>query len=149
MPVVEINREAERFLRGVGGSMSPEMRAVSVTLARSVRAVLGAKAPPRLGPGITSGVRTSLRKGHKVYGGVPSAPGEPPVQQSGRLRRSVAQGAVGVSRRVAILAFYGGFQEAGVPARNLSARPFMERALAAVQDQLPDVFVRVVQGRQP
>lgn len=143
---VQVNRGVERALNELGGVRSPEMRAAGNTLARSIRKTLSVRG-----------------------GGQPSAPGQPPHRQTGRLAKSVKAAPSGDAIKVGPLAFTSLFMEEGVNAvkgdrrtsrgrgsrkrvttkkRSLviAARPFMARALDAVKSQMVDVFV--TEGRK-
>lgn len=154
---ITVNRGVERALNELGGVRSPEMRKAGNTLARSIRKTLSVGG----GGGMASSLstrQTSFRSG------APSAPGQPPHRQTGQLAKSVKAAPSGAAIKVGPLAFTSLFLEEGVKAvkgetrrsrgrRNrsrvtkkqrtltIAARPFMARALAAVQSKLVDVFV--------
>lgn len=79
------------------------------------------------------GTRT-LRKKALVYGFAPSAPGEPPRLQTGRLRASVAHAVSGLIGRVGTNLDYGRWLELGT--RKTAARPWLRRAL---RECLPEI----------
>ena len=153
-----VNRGLRDALGAVGGAKSPELIGAAVVLRKSVTRTLSTSG------GGAAAQRIGSRRLHAV-GGVPSAPGSPPHAQTKRLARSVAQGPAGTGRRVAVLGFYGLFQEEGVdtslPTRSgrrrkgrrarhrlvLPKRPFMQRALDAVQSEMTDVVVARAAGR--
>jgi HK97 gp10 family phage protein len=94
-------------------------------------------APRAKATGGSSGRR--LRRG-RVYGAMRSAPGEPPLKQTGHLRRSIAHevdratlvGRVGTNLR------YGRFLETGT--RKLAPRPWLRRALAESRGKIDRIF---------
>lgn len=104
---VRVNRGVERALNELGGVKSPEMRAAGNTLARSIRKTLSVKG---------GGVLASSLTTHRTYalGGTPSAPGQPPHRQTGRLAKSVKAGPSGDAIKVGPLAFTALFMEEGV-----------------------------------
>lgn len=142
--LVQVNRRLERELRSLGGANSPEMREAAKVLKRSIRRVLSTRG-----------------------GGQPSAPGQPPHRQSGRLAGSVRDGAVGPGRRVAVTWYTAPILEAGIdsslPLRSgkrrrrpgglarrqlkIAARPFLQRSLDAVRDQMPGVIATHMRDR--
>lgn len=78
------------------------------------------------GTGTTQGAGGKTRR---VYGANPSAPGEPPHKQTGRLRASVAHevDAGSLRARVGTNVTYGKFLELGTS--KMAARPWLRRAL--------------------
>lgn len=162
---VQINRGIERALNDLGGVRSPEMRKAGNTLARSIRKTLSVSG----GGGLATTIRT---RSTRFRQGAPSQPGQPPHRQTGQLAKSVKAGPSGDAIKVGPLAFTSLFLEEGVNAvkgetrrsrrrsgrRNrfsqtkkrrtlrIAARPFMARALAAVQSKMVDVFV--TEGRK-
>ncbi len=78
------------------------------------------------------------------YNASPSAPGEAPHVQTGRLRGSVAWEVVGLVARVGTNVPYGRFLELGT--RKLAARPWLRRALREVQGQLAALLGAPIRG---
>ena len=68
------------------------------------------------------------------YGAHPSAPGEPPRKQTGRLLASVAWEVSGLVGRVGTNLPYGRWLELGT--RLMAARPWLRRALAECRDKI-------------
>ena len=83
------------------------------------------------GTGVRTSSRRGRRKGTLIYNKYPSAPGEPPHVQTGRLRASITHdiAADGLSGRVGTNVKYGLYLEKGAPSINLQARPWLLRAL--------------------
>jgi hypothetical protein len=75
-----------------------------------------------------------IRKGATVYGASPSAPGEPPHKQTGRLRASVTHELIGLVGRVGTNLKYGRWLELGT--RIVLARPWLRPSLAACLGQI-------------
>jgi hypothetical protein len=132
-----VNRRAALLLTRVSGANSEPVRRAAGELAKAIRKTLS-----------------------QGGGGRPSAPGQPPRRQSGRLMRSVRHGAVGAGRRVAATRFTAPLLEAGVdtnaPPRagrrrrrggqarrrvRIAPRPFMARALDLARNKMIDVAV--------
>jgi hypothetical protein len=80
------------------------------------------------------GSTKTLRKKSLVYGFSPSAPGEPPHLQTGRLRASVAHAVEGLVGRVGTNLDYGRWLELGT--RLCAARPWLRRALVECMPQI-------------
>lgn len=104
--IVERSRAADAFLANIGGARSPEMAAAAKVLRREIRKELG-------------------RQG----GGKPSKPGEPPRKQHGDLQKSVKEGVVGATRRVAVTDFTAPFLQFGVDTKADRANPRSRRNL--------------------
>lgn len=119
-----VRQEIDRRLARIGGANSPALKAAARALAKSVRRVLSVKGGARVASSLKS-------KRLRAIGGTPSAPGEPPRKQTGRLAKSVKEGPVGTGRRVGVLAFTGPLLEAGVHATKgaASARSSIGRLL--------------------
>jgi len=78
-----------------------------------------------------------MAKSRRVYGAHPSAPGEPPRKQTGRLRASVAYEVdeAALTARVGTNLDYGLYLELGTM-RGLAPRPWLRRALAESQARI-------------
>jgi phage gpG-like protein len=63
----------------------------------------------------------------RIYGAFPSAPGEPPHKQTGRLRASVTHEVDENTGRVGTNVKYGRWLELGT--RNMAPRPWLKRSL--------------------
>lgn len=83
---------------------------------------------------LKGGARKRLRKGTLIYGANPSAPGEPPHLQTGRLRASVQIAVTGLVGRVGTNLDVGRWLELGT--RLTEARPWLRPALLAC---LPEI----------
>ncbi len=70
---------------------------------------------------------TGAGAGRLSYGASPSAPGDPPHVQTGRLRGSIAHERDGLVGRVGTNVIYGRFLELGTG--RMAARPWLRRAL--------------------
>jgi phage gpG-like protein len=82
-----------------------------------------------------------LRKSKKlVYGASPSAPGEPPRKQTGRLHASVAWEVEDLTARAGTNVKYGRWLE--LATRLMAARPWLRRALKEMTG-----FIRAVMAR--
>ena len=156
--LLRINRTSEAYLRGLGKSTSPEMRAAAQVLKKKIQKQFGPKT-------------------REV-----SRPGQPPKTKSGELKRSVKDGPIGDVRRVAVLSFTASILATGydakitrkagrrqrnrqtgqlegkrnarallaqAEARRLEARPFMDPALAEAEGPMGDVLVSAMQSRMP
>lgn len=143
-----LNGALRGALSDLGGAKSPEMMAMGRILRKSVARTLSVRG-----------------------GGKPSAPGEAPRKQTGALARSVKMGVVGTGIRIGALRFTADFLESGVSAtlgerkqsrrrgrsrgsmskkkRNLriAPRPYLQKALDAVQDQMVTEFANVAGAR--
>lgn len=73
----------------------------------------------------------------RVYGANPSAPGEPPHKQTGRLRASVAYEVddASLEARVGTNVEYGKYLELGTK-RGIAPRPWLRRALAECRSKI-------------
>jgi phage gpG-like protein len=74
------------------------------------------------------------KKKKRVYGAKPSAPGDPPAKQTGRLRASITWELSGRTARVGTNLLYGRFLELGT--RLMAARPWLRRSLAECADRI-------------
>lgn len=74
----------------------------------------------------------------RSYGANPSAPGEPPAKQTGRLRASVAWEVAGLVARVGTNVRYGRWLEFGTS--RMAARPWLRRALAETRGRILALF---------
>lgn len=141
-------RDTRALLAEVGGANSDELRAAGTVLARSIRKqfrdtpeVSGTQGVRRVkGRGIDRVVSRSRVSRHQ-----PSAPGETPAIQTARTRRSVGQAVVDGVRRVGVAAFEGRLLETGD--KHSAARPFMEKALTAVEGEMTEVVVSTLQRK--
>lgn len=118
--VIQRNRAADRFLAELGGARSPEIVEPARALYSAIRKVLSRKGAAVQGP---------LRPGQETRKRLPSAPGDPPAKQTGRLAKSVRRGVVGTGQRVAVTAFYAPLLEFGVDTRRDRAQPRSRRDL--------------------
>jgi phage gpG-like protein len=84
----------------------------------------------------TGGTPGSTRK----YGSNPSAPGEPPHKQYGRLRASVATEVSGMRGRTGTNVDYGRWLELGT--RKMAARPWLKRSLDETTADIRRLFSR-------
>lgn len=84
------------------------------------------------------------RKGSRIYGSSPSAPGEPPHKQLGHLRRSVTREVVELVGRVGTNLNYGRWLELGT--RLMKARPWLRRALRQKQDAAQAILSAPMKG---
>lgn len=85
----------------------------------------------------TAGTGTGRGKGgrfQRTYGANPSAPGEPPRKQTGRLRASITWERMGRSVRVGTNLLYGLWLELGTA--RMAARPWLRRSLAECADRI-------------
>lgn len=85
----------------------------------------------------TAGTGVGRGKGGKFrrkYGSNPSAPGEPPHKQTGRLRASITWEQSGRAVRVGTNLLYGLWLELGTA--TMAARPWLRRALAECADRI-------------
>ena len=82
----------------------------------------------------------------RIYGAFPSAPGEPPHKQTGRLRGSVTheQGALDGKDvvRIGTNVQYGRRLELGT--RKMAPRPWLRRALAEMRGQIRAIFQKSI-----
>jgi len=154
----DMTKNLNSALADMGGAKSPELIESAKILARSLRKVLS----------LSGG---GARRGR---GATRSRPGEPPRKQTGGLAKSVAQGVVGAGRRVAVLNFKAMLEEGvdtarepnknargkvrlrrgafsgGIHAKRrlvIAARPFMEKALNAVKDEMVGTVVTLGETR--
>jgi phage gpG-like protein len=74
------------------------------------------------------------------YGSNPSAPGEPPHKQYGRLRASVATEVEGMRGRVGTNVDYGRYLEQGT--RKMAPRPWLKRSLDETKADIRRLFSR-------
>ena len=83
------------------------------------------------GTAVRSQTSRGGRKGSRIYNANPSAPGEPPHKQTGRLRASVTHEVdpATLQARVGTNIPYGRFLETGTK-RGIAPRPWLRRALA-------------------
>jgi hypothetical protein len=142
-----LNADLRGKLADLGGAKSPEMQAMGRIVRKSVAKTLSV-----------------------AGGGKPSAPGEAPRAQSKKLARSVKMGVVGTGVRVGALRFTADFMESGVDARlgarkatgrrslrsrsrvtkrtlRIQKRPYLQKSLDAVKDQLGTEFANVAGAR--
>jgi HK97 gp10 family phage protein len=89
-----------------------------------------------------AGTGTKASGRGRVYGANPSAPGEPPHKQTGRLRASVASevDAAAQTARVGTNVKYGKYLELGT--RRMKPRPWLRRSLSEVRDKIRAIFAR-------
>ena len=80
------------------------------------------------------------RKGTLKYGANPSAPGDPPHKQHGRLLGSIAWELVGMVARVGTNVKYGRWLELGTA--RMAARPWLRVALRQTQSFIKAVLCR-------
>jgi len=159
------NKALGAIMADVGGANTPELRESANVLRKHIRRQVSKKATLAQGP---------VRPGAKMRG-LPSAPGEAPRRQTGRLARSVGQEVVGGVRRVGTNYFVGRLLETGVDSsgearptktgklrghsktakgrerRNnkirIEPRPFMEAAAKAAEEEMGDAFVVTLRRR--
>ena len=86
------------------------------------------------------GPKKKYRKKQMIYNFNPSAPGEPPHVQTGRLRGSVAWEVVGLLGRVGTNLRYGRWLELG--AKKLAARPWLRVSVANMRAALIRIISR-------
>lgn len=81
------------------------------------------------------------RRGGRVYGANPSAPGEPPHKQTGRLRASVTYEVdeEALTARVGTNVEYGRHLELGTK-RGIAPRPWLRRALAEMHARVESLL---------
>lgn len=83
-------------------------------------------------------------RGKTRYGAFPSAPGEPPHKQTGRLRASVAyevdEGTL--TGRVGTNVDYGKYLELGTK-RGIAPRPWLRRALAESYGKIQEILANI------
>lgn len=81
------------------------------------------------------------RKGRRIYGSAPSAPGEYPRKQFGTLRQSIATDydPATVTARIGTNLAYGRWLEMGT--RKMAARPFLRRTLGVEQEKIKDMIL--------
>ncbi len=149
-----LRRDHDRFLVEVSNAKDEAIKEDATILARSIRKTLSVSGGPK-------GIRPGKAK--HAFGGTPSAPGQPPHKQSGQLQKSVKQGIVGAGRIVAVMRYTGLWLEEGINAQaqragkrggkrytlRIAKRPFMERSLAAVQDEMVTKAAKLVAGATP
>jgi len=149
-----LRKDHDRFLANVSNAKDEAIKQDATILARSIRKTLSVSGNPK-------GIRPG--KARRAFGGTPSAPGQPPHKQSGQLAKSVAHGVVGAGRIVAVTRFTALWMEEGLDATaqrakkrggktyrlRIAKRPFMERSLAAVQDEMVTQAVKLVAGATP
>ena len=84
--------------------------------------------------------------GRLIYGANPSAPGEPPHKQRGRLLASVAKDVdpASLTGRVGTNLKYGLFLELGT--RLMAARPWLRRSLAERREQVKAILSAPMKG---
>ncbi len=154
-----LNGALRGALADLGGAKSPEMTALGRIVRRSVAKTLSV-------PGGGAVAVGPDRGGHR------SRPGEPPRAQTFRLAHSVKAGVVGTGVRVGALRFTADFMESGVNATlgaskgtrrrpsgrlrsaglkkrtiRIAPRPYLQRALDAVEGQLATEFANVAGAR--
>jgi phage gpG-like protein len=78
--------------------------------------------------------------GSLIYNANPSAPGDPPHVQTGRLRGSVAWEIIGLIARVGTNVAYGRWLELGTT--DMDARPWLRRALTECADRIRAIMSR-------
>lgn len=103
----------------------------------------------RRAKGLLSVAGTGPGKGGRgnIYGANPSAPGEPPRKQTGRLRASVTYevDANALEARVGTNVEYGKHLELGTR-RGLAPRPWLRRALAEAQGRINQLLSNIAGG---
>lgn len=148
----------------LASSKSPELIASARILRRSLARTTAVSGGARIASSIRS-------KRLRAIGGRPAPPGQPPHAQTKQLTKSFMEGPVENGRRVGPIRFTGRLQETGVDATvgtkktrksgrgkgqlsgtvqrtiRIPARPFMAKALAAVQDQMIGATVRLGEER--
>jgi phage gpG-like protein len=115
---------------GAGASDYVERRVVRVLSRAAVECSRRAKELLSV-PGTGKQAGTGGKRGaKKVYNAFPSAPGEPPHKQTGRLRASVQYEVdePGLTARVGTNLPYGAYLELGTK-KGLAPRPWLRRAL--------------------
>ncbi|WP_422924493.1 hypothetical protein [Singulisphaera sp. PoT] len=86
--------------------------------------------------------RKAVRKGQRRYNVAPSAPGEPPRKQKGRLRGSIAWELVDLAGRVGTNLIYGRALEKGNRKGNLKPRPFLLKTLYEMKSTIRRILSR-------
>ena len=79
-------------------------------------------------------------RARRIYGAFPSAPGEPPHKQTGRLRGSVTWEPGKLRARVGTNVKYGRYLELG--SGRLKPRPWLKRSLAEMAASIRALFAR-------
>jgi phage gpG-like protein len=84
------------------------------------------------------------RKGARIYGANPSAPGEPPRKQTGRLRASVTYEVeeASLTARVGTNVEYGKYLELGTK-KGIAPRPWLRRALAECRAKIDSILAQM------
>lgn len=107
----------------IRAEMGRRLAACAILVATRAKRLLSVAGTIKAGQG-----RDAKGRSKRAYGSNPSAPGEPPHKQTGRLRASVAFEVVGLVARVGTNVRYGRWLELGT--RLVAARPWLRRALA-------------------
>jgi phage gpG-like protein len=92
-------------------------------------------------PGTAQGRDAGTGRYRRVYGAAPSAPGEPPRKQTGRLRASVTYEVddASLTARVGTNVEYGKYLELGTK-RGIAPRPWLRRALAECRARIEQIL---------
>ena len=88
------------------------------------------------------GKKKTYRKGQRIYNFAPSAPGEAPRKQHGRLRGSVASEVAGLVGRVGTNLIYGRALELGTKNGKLKPRPWLLKGLYEMRSKLRAIISR-------
>ncbi len=136
----------EEYKRALRAEMVRRINAACVLVLNHARELLSVPGTGVLVKGRIVPKRAGM-KGKTIYGAFPSAPGEPPRKQHGRLRQSVARELVGLVGRVGTNLLYGRWLELGT--RTIAARPWLRRALAEKQHDIDALMRRPFDPSSP
>ena len=125
----------DRVKAALLAEMQRRLKAAAILVAGHAKKLLSvAGTGTKKGPG---------KKSRRVYGANPSAPGEPPRKQTGRLRASVTWEQENITARVGSNVKYARYLELGT--RLMQARPWLRRALAECRDAIRAILSAPIQ----
>jgi phage gpG-like protein len=127
------------FKRRLHEDMARRLERAAIVVERHAKILLSVS-----GTGVKKGGKIVRKvkgmKGKNIYGAFPSAPGEPPRKQTGRLRASVTHevdrakltARVGTNVKYARVLEFGG--------KHIAPRPWLRRALAESQSRIKEIL---------
>lgn len=115
----------------------------AIALTNHAKKLISIEGAGKTGPGRGAGGR--FTKGKLIYGANPSAPGDPPHKQTGRLMGSVAWEAAELVRRVGSNVTYSRWLELGTS--RMAPRPWLRRALYEMTPFIRAVISRPMRNR--
>lgn len=118
--IAEFERRFER-------EMGRRLDACAIAVQDRAKVLIGREGAAPAAASRTTKTGRKIRKGSLVYGARRSAPGEPPMKQTGRLQSSVAHERSGMTARVGTNVIYGRWLELGTT--HVAARPWLRRSL--------------------